>query len=76
MCGRDTANGINRRFTPMDADDTTSKKGCCRIGVHLRPSAVASAVDIEVNTLPLKRTGKPFGFQLTVEDIGGRKEVR
>jgi hypothetical protein len=29
----------------MDADDTASKKGRCRIGVHLRPSAVASAVE-------------------------------
>jgi hypothetical protein len=43
----DTANDINRRFTPMDADRTTSKKGCCCIGVHLRPSAVASAVAVD-----------------------------
>lgn len=31
-----------------------------------------TVIDIEVNNLPLMRAGKPFGFQLTVEDISGR----
>ena len=34
-----------------------------------------TVVDIEVNNLPLMKAGKPFGFQITIEDISGRREA-
>ena len=32
-------------------------------------------IDIEVNALPLRKAGKPFGFQITVADITERKKA-
>jgi hypothetical protein len=54
--------GSNRRWTPMDADDTTSKAGCRRIGVYRRSSAV--------DAVPLFALAACSALQASAEEAG------